>query len=297
MQDSLSPSWITLGSEELSAEIDPRGAQLSVLRDSAGRDLLWNGDPAVWSGRAPLLFPIVGAVAGGEYRVGGETYHLARHGFARNRLFSLEGATSSIATFRLSSDEATLSVYPFRFELAVRFALEGSTLTLTTTVRNTGDGELTASSGYHPGFRWPLPYGHARSSHFILFDSEEPDPVRRIDAGGLLMPQPQPSPVENRRLTLTDALFQNDAVIFDKIKSRAVTYGSQQGPRIRVSFPDTPYLGVWSKPGAPFVCIEPWHGVTDPVGFNGEFRDKPGVFHVAAGDSFVTRMAITLLKI
>jgi galactose mutarotase-like enzyme len=295
MQEPTSP-WISIRSDEISADIDPQGAQLSILRDGAGRDLLWNGDPAIWSGRSPLLFPIVGALVGGAYRVGGKTYHLSRHGFARSKRFSVEGATPSTATFRLTSDEATLLVYPFRFQLAVHFAIEGSTLTLTSSVRNLGDGELIASIGYHPGFRWPLPYDKTRSSHFILFDTEEPDPIRRIGSDGLLTPQPQSSPVENRRLPLADALFQDDVVIFDKIRSRSVTYGSEDGPRIRVSFPDAPYLGVWTKPGAPFICIEPWHGVTDPAGFKGEFRDKPGVFTLPAGETFATTMAVSLLK-
>jgi galactose mutarotase-like enzyme len=157
-----------------------------------------------------------------------------------------------------------------------------------------GDGELIASLGYHPAFRWPLPYASPRSSHVILFDSDEPEPIRRIGPDGLLTPQTHSSPVENRRLALTDDLFQNDVVIFDKIKSRSLTYGGEGGARIRVSFPDAPYLGVWTKPGAQFMCIEPWHGVTDPVGFNGEFRDKPGVFVLAAGQTFSTTMAITV---
>jgi galactose mutarotase-like enzyme len=39
---------------------------------------------------------------------------------------------------------------------------------------------------------------------------------------------------------------------------------------------------VWSKPaGAPFLCIEPWHGYASPQTFDGEFVDKPGVMHLA----------------
>ena len=95
---------------------------------------------------------------------------------------------------------------------------------------------------------------------------------------------------------LEDALFQNDVIIFDEIRSRSVTYGADEGPRLRVSYPDAPYLGVWTKPRANFICIEPWHGVADPVGFAGDFRAKPGVFIVAPGAALPIQMAITLLE-
>jgi galactose mutarotase-like enzyme len=287
--------WVSIRSDTLTAEIDPQGAQLSTLMDGP-LDLLWDGNPAVWTGRAPILFPIVGALVAGSYRLGAKTYHLSRHGFARGKLFSVINTTPSSALFRLSADDSTRQVYPFQFELDVNFALADATLSITTTVRNKGDEDMPASVGYHPGFRWPLPYGHARASHFIEFELDEPEPVRRIGTDGLLTPTPHSTPVEGRRLALADALFEDDVLIFDRLKSRAVTYGGAAGSRIRVSFPDAPYLGVWTKPGAPFICIEPWHGITDPQGFTGDFREKPGVFVLAAGEFLSTTMGITLLK-
>jgi galactose mutarotase-like enzyme len=287
-------SWVSLASADLTAEVNPLGAQLSTLRDATGRDLLWDGDPSVWTGRAPLLFPIVGTLAGGSYRLASEIHHLPRHGFARGTVFEVVDATSASATFRLKADDASFRVYPFRFELEVNFALAGPTLAVTTSVRNRGEADMPASFGYHPGFRWPLPYGRARSSHFIEFASDEPAPVRRLNADGLLTPERHPTPICARRLVLADALFQNDAVIFDEIRSRSVTYGADDGPRIRVSYPDAPYLGIWTKPGAHFICIEPWHGVADPEGFSGDFRAKPGVFTLAAGAVQSIKMAITL---
>jgi galactose mutarotase-like enzyme len=288
--------WLSLNSGDLSVEVDPLGAQLSSLRDRAGRDLLWGGDPSIWAGRAPLLFPIVGALAGGRYRLGSATYPLPRHGFARVKHFEVVDASSGAATLRLRADEGTLQVYPFQFELDVRFALDGPTLSVTTSVRNLGADDMPASVGFHPGFRWPLPFGGARSSHFIEFAMDEPDPVRRLNAAGLLTPEPHPTPISHRRLTLADELFQDDVIIFDRIQSRHVTYGADEGPRIRVSYPDAPYLGIWTKPRAPFICIEPWHGVADPEGFAGDFRTKPGVFTVAAGSALSTQLIVTLLE-
>jgi galactose mutarotase-like enzyme len=287
--------WITIRSTGLSATINPLGAQLSGLWDADGRQLQWQGDPAVWAGRAPILFPIVGMLVGGQYRSGGATYALPRHGFARVRRFEVAAAGPSSATFRLTADAQTLAVYPFQFVLDVNFAVQDSTVSVTSWIRNGGDHDMPASLGYHPAFAWPLPYGQDRAAHFIEFEADEPAPIRVLDGDGLLTPQRRATPVENRRLTLRDELFSADALIFDQIVSRTVTYGSDVGPRIALSFPGVPYLGVWTKPGAAFICIEPWQGVTDPQGFNGELKDKPGGLIIPPGNVAAVAMAITLL--
>ncbi|HEY2677691.1 MAG TPA: aldose 1-epimerase family protein [Steroidobacteraceae bacterium] len=296
MTDQARP-LVSLKSAELAAEIDSQGAQLYSLKDGAARDLLWDGDPAVWAGRAPLLFPIIGVLAGGSYRIGSNVYHLPRHGFARGKLFAVESTNPTSAVFKLSADESTLQVYPFRFELTVRFEIIGPTLSVDTLVRNQGDEEMPASFGYHPAFRWPLPFGQPRAAHFIQFEADEPAPYRRIDSAGLLKPERFDTPIVRRRLPLTDALFQEDVLIFDQIKSRSVVYGADQGPRLRVNYPDSPYLGLWTKPGAPFICIEPWHGITDPVGFSGQFADKPGMANLRAGEALHSQMTVTLLAV
>jgi galactose mutarotase-like enzyme len=287
-------AWVPLRSAQLSAQINPLGAQLSVLRDGGGRELLWNGDPATWAGRAPILFPIVGTLAGGRYRLGASVYQLPRHGFARGKQFEVVTATESRATFRLNADAATLQVYPFRFQLDVDFALDAATLVVTSSIRNLGAEPMPASIGYHPGFRWPLPYGAPRASHFIEFATDEGPSIRRLDAQGLLSPERAPTPVLQRRLALEDALFRDDVVIFDELRSRSITYGADQGPRIRVSYPDARYLGVWTKPGADFICIEPWRGIADEAGFSGDFSEKLGVFTLAPGAVQALTMQISL---
>jgi galactose mutarotase-like enzyme len=289
-------AWVSITSGGLTAQIDPRGAQLSSLKTRDLRELLWNGDPAVWAGRAPLLFPIVGVLAGGVYRLGPKSYPLSRHGFARDKTFALQNSSPGSAAFRLRADESTHSVYPFQFELDVHYEITGAKLALTTSIRNLGATDMPASFGYHPGFCWPLPFGRPRASHYIEFENDEPAAVRRIDAAGLLTPERHATPVANRRLELADALFKQDVLIFDQIKSRSVSYGGTQGPRLRIGFPDAAYLGVWTKPGAPFVCIEPWHGITDPEGFSGDFTQKPGVRVLKGGEAFFAKMDIMLLE-
>jgi galactose mutarotase-like enzyme len=285
---------VVIRSPDLTAEINPLGAQLSVLRDAAGRDLLWHGDASIWAGRAPILFPIIGSLAGGHYRYGSQCYALSRHGFARNKPFEIVDTAPSFATFRLRADDTTRAVYPFEFELDARFEIKGASLSLLATVRNKGAEALPASLGFHPGFRWPLPYDQPRAAHFLEFPADEPAPVRRINSDGLLTSDKHPTPVAQRRLMLADDLFTNDVLIFDQLKSHSVLYGAASGPRLEIRFPEASYLGVWTRPGAPFICIEPWQGVTDPAGFSGDIREKPGVFMVTPGGSHAFEMTIAL---
>jgi galactose mutarotase-like enzyme len=287
-------AWLVVSSGALTARVNPLGAQLSTLQDPSGRDLLWDGNPVFWNGRAPLLFPIVGTLAGGVYRVAGKTYALPRHGFARGKRFEVLSVSSAEAVLRLKADAETLEVYPFHFQLQVHFEIRHSTLMVTARVRNDGDMPMPASFGYHPAFRWPLPYGAARALHAINFDLEECAPIRRLDAAGLVTPIQYPNPVRARRVLLADELFKDDVVIFAPVRSQALSYGADAGPRIALQFPDTPFLGLWSKPGAPFICIEPWHGMSDPVGFTGDFTEKPGVFIVPPDAQRELKMEITL---
>ena len=269
---------ISIQSTGLSVDIDPFGAQLFALRDAQGQDLLWNGDPAVWAGRAPILFPIVGMLNRGQYRLNGRTYGLPKHGFARHSLFVVAERSPSSATFRLCWSEETLAVYPFRFELNVQFSVEQATLRLSATVRNLeAETDMPFSFGFHPALRWPLPYGRLRADHVIIFDQPEPAPVRRIDQNGLVTPDAYPSPVAVRALRLRDELFIEDALIFDQIRSRRLRYGAETGPCLTIGFPDTERLGLWTKPGADFICIEPWHGWADLEGFQGDIWSKSGI--------------------
>jgi galactose mutarotase-like enzyme len=256
-----------------------------------------DADPAFWAGHAPLLFPIVGALAGDAYRLGERSFAMPRHGFARRSEFALVEADASSALFRLEASEASRTVYPFDFGLDMAFALTGATLAMTATVSNLGDTPMPFSFGYHPAFAWPLPYGGAVEDHRIVFECDDPAPIRRLDpATGLVAPDPQPSPIEGKVYAPTYADFEADALIWDELASRSLTYGVPGQPRLRIDFPDTPMLGIWQKPGARFLCIEPWAGIADPLGFAGDFTEKPGVMTLAPGAQQRLRMDVTLLE-
>jgi len=153
-------------------------------------------------------------------------------------------------------------------------------------------------SAIHFGLNWTCtsPFGQPRAKHAIRFAQPEPAAVRRMDREGLLKPEVEPTPVAGDRLVLRDALFEADALMFDRLKSRALYYGADHGPSLRIGYPEMPYLGLWTKPGAGFIAIEPWYGINDTEGFMGDLWDKPGIFGVAPGDARRLSMVINLVR-
>jgi len=285
---------ITIASSQLSAAINPLGAELTHLRDAEGRELMTDADPAYWTGHAPILFPVVGRPNGDVIRIDGVAYAMKQHGFARHRAFEVVSHEANRAVFGLTDNEETRAVYPFAFALEIAFALDGPTLTVDVRITNRGDVMMPASFGFHPAFAWPLPYGEPREAHRIVFEADEPEALKEIVPGGLIGTAERPSPLDGRTLWLRDELFANDALIWDPIHSRRVTYGAPAGPQLDIGFPATSKLGIWTKPGAHYVCVEPWHGIADPEGFTGDFRDKPGVFEIAPHGDWHCTLDVTL---
>lgn len=287
--------FVEIASEGLTARINPFGAELSSLTNAAGREYMTDADPAFWTGRAPLLFPIVGALAEDTLRVDGQAFAMPKHGFARRSAFALIEQTSDRAVFRLQDTDATRASYPFAFTLDMAFMLSGMTLAMDATVHNTGDAPLPFSFGYHPAFAWPLPGGADKAAHRIVFDHDEPQPIRQIEkTNGLIRAEHIPTPVQGRELPLDAELFRADALIWSDLHSRSLSYGAEGGARLDVTFPDTPMLGIWQVPGARYICIEPWQGHADPVGYRGEFAEKPGVVLLDPGASRSFRMDVTV---
>jgi galactose mutarotase-like enzyme len=287
---------IHIGNGELSAAINPFGAELTHLHDADGRELMTDADPAYWTGRAPILFPVVGRVTGDAIRIDGAAYPMRKHGFARRSAFEVAAAEETRAVFALTDSDETRAAYPFAFRLEVGFRLDGATLLTEVTIANRGERAMPAQFGFHPAFAWPLPYGRDRADHRILFDDDEPGELRAITPDGFIAAAGRPTRLNGRELRLHDALFADDALVWDPVCSQALRYGAPDGPRLDIAFPDTPRLGIWTKPGARFVCVEPWHGIADPAGYVGEYRDKPGVFEIAPGDTKRIGMSVTLVR-
>jgi galactose mutarotase-like enzyme len=286
---------ITITSGSLTATIAHHGAELQSLKDADDKEYMSSGDPAYWSGRAPLLFPIVGRLNEDRLRLCDADYNMLKHGFARKSDFSLIDQSETAVRFRLSDSAETRAQYPFAFEMDAHFRVEGATLHMTVTVRNPGAEPLPFSFGYHPAFAWPLPGGGARADHQIRFEADEPDALCRLTNDGLILPDLVPTPVTSNQIVLTDSLFEADALIWKSLVSRRLSYGAPGYAALDVAFPDTEWLGIWTKPGAGFVCIEPWAGSADDKSYRGDFTDKPGVMQLAPNGERRFRMDVTLV--
>jgi galactose mutarotase-like enzyme len=283
----------TIATTRVSARISADGAELQSLQDGGGREFLWQAGPE-WPRHAPVLFPIVGELAGDLLRHRGATYPLGRHGFARERHFTWVERTPHACRLVLTDDDRTRAQYPFPFRFEVAYAAEAETLTIGFTIVNTGTEMLPASMGAHPAFRWPLAEGIAKTAHVLEFSDAEPAPVRRL-TGGLLRPAPLPSPIEGRVLHLNEALFADDAFILDHPASTSVRFSAPGAPGLEVSWDGFSELGIWMKSGADFLCIEPWCGFASPVGFDGEFLDKPGLLLIPPGERRTATHRVRLL--
>lgn len=270
--------------DAIAATIKADGAELCSLQDADGLELLWQAGPQ-WPRHAPLLFPIVGRLKNDELRHGGKAYPMTQHGFARDHRFEWMSREPNSCRLVLSDSEATRARYPFAFRLEVAYAASGAALDVAFTISNTGDETLPASLGGHPAFNWPLLPGLAKQAYALTFSDDEPAPIRRLK-DGLMRSQPEPTPVHGKTLSLSEALFDDDAVILDKLASTSVRYAADRGPSLEVSWDGFRELGVWSKPGgAPFLCIEPWYGFASPSDFDGEFSQKPGLMQIPAAES------------
>jgi len=281
----------TLRGDGIAATIQAHGAELSSLRNAEERELLWQAGPQ-WPRHAPILFPIVGRLKNDALRHGGKTYPMTQHGFARDRRFAWVEQGTRSCRLALSDDAETRTRYPFAFRLEVTYAVDGADLEVGFEIINTGDEMLPASLGGHPAFNWPLVPGLPKEAYTLTFGKTEPAPIRRLK-DGLMRRQPELNPVEGRTLALAEELFDDDAMIFDQVASTSIRFAATlgpaaatQGPAIEISWRGFRELGVWSKPGgAPFLCIEPWHGFASSAEFDSEFADKPGLMQIAPGAS------------
>ncbi|MBZ6077208.1 aldose 1-epimerase family protein [Microvirga puerhi] len=267
---------ITIANDSLTVDVSPLGAELQAIRDAGGRSWLWHGDSTFWAGRAPLLFPVIGKSFDGKAMIEGTLRPMAPHGFARTSRFEAKEVSESHCVLRLEDSEETRKCFPFRFTLDISFHLDGSSLEIETRIFNRDKRPMPFCFGYHPAFPWPLPGAKDEESHEVHLGTRRAPKLLRIDANGLLKDQRLPSPFVNGVLTLKPDLFVEDAMIFDDPDIKTVWYGAPGHPGVHVAFPNMPHLGIWTKPGASFLCIEPWHGLPAPVGKQEPLEERAG---------------------
>lgn len=281
---------ITLKNQSLTIRIAEMGAELKSIR-KADIEYLWEGRPEVWSGSAPLMFPICGGLRNDTYCYAGKEYSLPKHGYARNTLFSVERATDTEAVFLHISNEETRKVFPFDYELRVLYTLTDATLKIGYEVRNLTDGEMYFSIGSHEAYYTP----EGIEDYDVIFPREETLSAYVL-YGNLLSQQKLPILKEGRVLPLYDKYFTIDALVFKDLVSRSATLRNRKtGRALRVDFPNADFFLLWHKPNAPYICLEPWAGVQDSTEADGELTHKEGILHLEKGDIYQSEHCITLL--
>ena len=267
-------SNIRIGNDLVSVEVSPLGSEMQSIVTSDGQSWLWHGDATYWSGRSPVLFPMVGRSPNDQVSIEGQRYWMNQHGFARRSEFTLVDSGPDFCRFELVASEASKGMYPFDFALTLEHRVDGRAVVVRAEVSNRDRRPMPYGIGFHPAFRWPLPGCEGRE-HTVTLDNGRAPVLVRL-SGGLVAPFAHPSPFKAGVLTLSPELFEADAMLFPEGAGAGLTYAA--GDRaIRFSWDNLPNLAIWSKPGAPFVCLEPWHGTAAEVGENDALDERPYV--------------------
>lgn len=283
----------TISKNSCTAKISELGAELKSFSNN-GNEYMWSGNPDVWSGTAPILFPIVGRLKNDEYSYGGKIYKMNQHGFARKRNFEVYKKEESHISFILKANKETKLIYPFDFEIIVDFEIDNGSLSVTYYVLNNGQKQMLFTIGSHPAFA--LQTNNCQlSDYYIEFDKKETLDCYRV-VNGLICEETLPLYLANDNIIkLSKDIFNDDALIFKNLVSNQISIKNNiTGYDLKVIIQGIPHLGIWAKPAAPYVCIEPWYGFADAVNSSGELTKKEGMINLDPNGRFITEYKIVV---
>ena len=286
----------TIENEFLKASFKSRCGELaSLINKNSGLEHMWQANQSIWGWHAPILFPIVGGLKNDILHIEDESFTMGRHGFFRNTTPEVEEHSERHIVFLLKSSELTRPLYPYEFEFRLHFELNGMSLLQRFIVTNTDSKPIYFALGGHPGFNVPFYESESYSDYYLEFEHSEQLHRQLLNEDGLFNGKTEQVKTDENTLPLSYDLFANDAMVFKEIKSRIVTIRSRKHERsLTVSFPNFPYLGLWAKHKANFVCIEPWIGCADSVDGHKHIRDKELVQDISSNESFSAEFTITI---
>ena len=290
----------TISNSVLTVGVSEHGAELQSIQKN-GKEYLWQGDTRFWGRRSPVLFPIVGRVWEDTYRYAGNSYRIGQHGFARDMDFKVTYKGEDGIVYWLESTPETLGKYPFPFRLMIGYLLEGNRITVKWRVENLGQLDMYFQIGAHPAFNFPGFDASVDERGFFAFDSKEElryiVPVEK----GCVSPELHTLERDVDGLMKIDThTFDCDTYIFQDAQLKKVTLlDRKKQPHISLEF-DTPLVAMWSPakahPDCPFVCIEPWYGRCDAVGFDGELKDREWIQKLGSKEVFDVSYSIIIEK-
>ncbi len=272
----------TLSSNSLQVIISDLGAELISVTDHLSRfQFIWQGNNDIWPRHAPVLFPIVGKLNKNSIQIKQQKYSLGQHGFARDLRFEPIEIYSNLIKFMLESSEQTKEFFPFDFKFFITYEINLNALSITYSVLNTGMEKMYFSVGAHPGFNLPT---SDIKSYQIIFEKEE-FPERYLLSDGLLNGEKDKINMHQQVLPLNNDLFLKDAIVLKSFKSNWIKLLQMDGKfEIHMDCPGFPFMGIWTKPQCEdFICLEPWQGIADSVGFEGDISEKEGILCAEPG--------------
>jgi galactose mutarotase-like enzyme len=279
---------VELNNRVISASINTFGAELTALKKE-NTNYIWTIDEKYWNKTSPVLFPIVGRLKNDTYKIEEKEYHLTRHGFSRDCAFELVHKTETSATFSLQESVSTLEKYPFQFELLIEYVLLENQLVINYTVINNSVNNMPFNIGTHPAFAIP----NTLEDYSLLFNASENFETHELE-NDLFSGTKRKIQSKNNIIELNEKLFEKDALVFKNIQSNAITVLHNEKAYLKIEFENFPFLGIWKKENAPFLCIEPWTGYADIVEATGFIYEKKDVQILDSKEAFNCKLAITL---
>ena len=270
----------TIKNNFLQVSVKEIGAELCSIKSvNSGKEYVWQANPEVWSSHAPNLFPVIGCLKDNGFLYKGHEYKCPKHGFVRNNEnVKLVDRSENSLTFRLMYSKDSLKIYPFKFEFNIKYVLEENKLNVEHIIVNKGDNPMLFSLGGHPGFNCPINADESYSDYFLEFQDAETAETWRVQEDGLIGKETVPVFDEPKIINLHPHIFDEDALIFKNLNSKKVSLKSRKSKQVlSMIFNDFPYLGIWAKPMADYVCIEPWIGIADSVDTDRNFETKEGM--------------------
>ena len=281
---------LQLSNSLLKISVKPKGAELCEITSVKNNNqFMWHADPDIWGSHAPNLFPIIGALKNDEYTFEGKTYTLPKHGFIRhNQDITLVEQTKSSLTFSLMYNNDLLKQFPFKFEFLITYTLVNNTLHINHTVKNLDNKAIYFSLGGHPAFKCPVYKDENYTDYSLVFETDETAQTYVLNMdNGLVTNQTKPAFDTKNSIQLRPDLFTKDALIFKDLQSRQVALVSKtHGEILNVIYKDFNYLGIWAKPNAPYVCIEPWLGIADAENTSQKLVEKEGIIKLPQNETF-----------
>ena len=279
---------ITLKNRFLTVEIATKGAELQSVRDADGAERLWQGDAKYWTGRAPIMFPVCGGLKDDLYRLDGQEYTMPKHGYVRQLEWEVESAEAEKAVFLMKEKH---DGFPFDYELRMCYELADNSIRISASVKNLDSRTFVYGIGSHEAYATP----GGLEACTVVFEKKEDlkDHVLHgnlIERGAVILGK------DTDRLPMKTEYFAVDALVFPEQESRSVTLeNSFSGKKIRVDYQGLDVLMLWTKPGAGYLCIEPWSNAPDYLDADQDIRHKPGMITLEPGQEATRTHTITVM--